>query len=236
MENQMRLIIELQGIDGQIRELKAEIDREPDRLKELRDDMEAKQELLHETVGELKAIKAESKDLELSIEDLRSRLKESNARLNKVKTEREAKALHKEIADTDAMIKEREARVVELKESIEGLAQKEKDTTGAVDQEKKEVGKEKKRLDKERKHYDKLFSQLAKQREKLASKLDPELRTRYDFLLTRRDGVAVATVKDGVCLQCYMNIPPQMFIMLQRAMKVETCPNCGRLIYWIGHE
>jgi predicted nucleic acid-binding Zn-ribbon protein len=29
-----------------------------------------------------------------------------------------------------------------------------------------------------------------------------------------------------------MNIPPQLFNMLQRGQSIETCPNCHRIVYW----
>jgi predicted nucleic acid-binding Zn-ribbon protein len=33
------------------------------------------------------------------------------------------------------------------------------------------------------------------------------------------------------CKGCNRNIPPQLFIVLQRAESIETCPNCNRIIY-----
>ena len=29
-----------------------------------------------------------------------------------------------------------------------------------------------------------------------------------------------------------MNIPPQLYIVLQRGVTIETCPSCSRIIYW----
>jgi len=29
-----------------------------------------------------------------------------------------------------------------------------------------------------------------------------------------------------------MNIPPQLYNVLQRGQTVETCPSCHRIIYW----
>jgi predicted nucleic acid-binding Zn-ribbon protein len=29
-----------------------------------------------------------------------------------------------------------------------------------------------------------------------------------------------------------MNIPPQLYNVLQRGVSVETCPSCHRIIYW----
>ncbi|HET6282400.1 MAG TPA: C4-type zinc ribbon domain-containing protein [Polyangia bacterium] len=29
-----------------------------------------------------------------------------------------------------------------------------------------------------------------------------------------------------------MNIPPQLYNVLQRGLSIETCPSCHRIIYW----
>jgi predicted nucleic acid-binding Zn-ribbon protein len=29
-----------------------------------------------------------------------------------------------------------------------------------------------------------------------------------------------------------MNIPPQLYIVIQRGQTIETCPSCHRIIYW----
>jgi len=29
-----------------------------------------------------------------------------------------------------------------------------------------------------------------------------------------------------------MNISPQLFIVIQRGLSIETCPSCHRIIYW----
>ena len=45
-------------------------------------------------------------------------------------------------------------------------------------------------------------------------------------------GRAVVSVKNGTCQGCNMNIPPQLFNLLQRGDSIELCGNCNRTIYW----
>ena len=37
---------------------------------------------------------------------------------------------------------------------------------------------------------------------------------------------------NGTCQGCNMNIPPQLYNILQRGDAIELCPNCNRIIYW----
>jgi hypothetical protein len=44
--------------------------------------------------------------------------------------------------------------------------------------------------------------------------------------------LAVVSVRNGTCQGCNMNIPPQLYNVLQRGQTIETCPSCHRIIYW----
>jgi hypothetical protein len=59
----------------------------------------------------------------------------------------------------------------------------------------------------------------------------PDVLKRYGAIRIRR-GLALAAVASGNCSGCNMNIPPQLFNVLQRGNSIETCPYCHRIIYW----
>ena len=59
----------------------------------------------------------------------------------------------------------------------------------------------------------------------------PDVLKRYGNIRMRR-GLAVVSVRNGTCQGCNMNIPPQLYNVLQRGQTVETCPSCHRIIYW----
>jgi len=42
----------------------------------------------------------------------------------------------------------------------------------------------------------------------------------------------VVEVRNGTCLGCHMNLPPQFFNELQRARDIRLCPNCHRILFW----
>jgi predicted nucleic acid-binding Zn-ribbon protein len=68
-------------------------------------------------------------------------------------------------------------------------------------------------------------------RDKIAAGIRPDYLKRYGAIRMRR-GLAVATVRNGTCLGCNMNVPPQLFNTLQRGNTLETCPYCHRIVYW----
>ncbi len=83
---------------------------------------------------------------------------------------------------------------------------------------------------------DKLIASLEDQKEQLKPQIPSDLLKKYQFLRSNRGGVALAPVHKGTCQVCNMNLPPQIFIDLQKNEKMLNCPNCQRIIYWVGHE
>src|SRR4029077_17593263 len=69
------------------------------------------------------------------------------------------------------------------------------------------------------------------ERDKLTKEVRPEVLKRYSSIRMRR-GLAVVSVRNGTCQGCNMNIPPQLYNVLQRGLTIETCPSCHRIIYW----
>jgi len=63
---------------------------------------------------------------------------------------------------------------------------------------------------------------------------------KYDFIRSRRPGTAIVAAEDGHCNGCFMALPPQLFIQVQRGENLETCPSCQRILFFwedaIGEE
>lgn len=69
------------------------------------------------------------------------------------------------------------------------------------------------------------------EREKMSRGIQKPILRRYDFIRTRRGGTAIVSAKDGHCEGCFMRLPPQMYIELQRGNTLITCPSCQRILY-----
>jgi len=69
-------------------------------------------------------------------------------------------------------------------------------------------------------------------RGELVEAVDGDLRRRYEMIFSRRGGVAVVPVRGGTCQGCHMNVPPQLFNLIQRNEQLILCPNCQRMLFW----
>ncbi|HIE05442.1 MAG TPA: hypothetical protein EYP58_01435 [bacterium (Candidatus Stahlbacteria)] len=70
---------------------------------------------------------------------------------------------------------------------------------------------------------------LTEAREHLAQKLPKQLLDRYEKIMKRYER-ALAPVIKGICYGCFIRLPSEMST---RRSGIRTCPNCGRIIYWL---
>lgn len=173
---------------------------------------------------------------EKEIEAEKEKVRKSESKLYEVKTNKEYQALLKEIEAAKEDNDKTEEEVLVLMERIEELK---KDVDTAKKELKKreaEAAVERKKLDDELHSVDAVVADLRKTRDALLAMIDNNLKTTFVTLMERRDGLAVVNVKNGVCLGCFMNIPPQLFIEATKNRQMILCPSCNRIFYFIDDE
>jgi len=78
-------------------------------------------------------------------------------------------------------------------------------------------------------------TEQTERREVISKQLEANLVKLYDILKEKRQGLGVVGAKDETCQGCFVNIPPQMFIEVQKNNALIRCPNCNRILYWEGN-
>ncbi|HAF07520.1 MAG: C4-type zinc ribbon domain-containing protein [bacterium] len=76
-------------------------------------------------------------------------------------------------------------------------------------------------------------NEIIKLRENIRNKIDPELLNKYDKIQKRYKMRAVAQVNEGVCYGCFTALPTSYVAESDKNNKIITCPNCGRILFWI---
>jgi uncharacterized protein len=178
-------------------------------------------------------IQQQCHDVENEIKVVDDRIIKSNETLRMVKTNKEYQVLLREVDDNkkrkdiledhvlalydqreaaDILVKESEAQFLQLKEQIHAQQ---------AEIEKKTVD------DKE------LLEDLQEQQKAIGQSLDPALMNRFRRIARMNQGQAVAQVRNESCMGCFMNVPPQLCIEVQRANQLISCPQCSRILYHI---
>ena len=222
----------LQAIDRRNRERGlelADIERETAKQQEL---LDGKRREVGVVRSELDTIGTRRRDLEGTLQQEEQRMKERRMRLGRLRNDKEVAALQREIEsakESNARLEEEVLTLIEQMEALEGtLATSEGELTaveasvaklgtsggGRIEQLKAEIESDR------------------SERDVIANRLGADLRKKYEQIFARRNGVAVVEVRDGNCRGCNMNLPPQLYIRIQRRVDIEYCPNCQRILFW----
>lgn len=232
MLEQLRLLIKLQAVDKTLFGLEQEQLSFPVRLGELSLEEDRLTLSLNALQADLEQVTSRRRELETDNEAVRARLRKAESRLMGAKTQREYRAATAEIEEAKDSIKATDDLLVEIMERQEALDKQAKTLGEQLAAVSATVQSQRDELAKRAQEVNAMIQDLGKGRGELACQVEKTLLGEYDFIRQRRQGVALAPVKNGTCQICRMDIPPQQFNELQRLDKIMTCQSCARFIYW----
>ena len=166
----------------------------------------------------------------------KDKIKKLEAKLHEVKTNKEYQASLKEIEAAKVANDKTEEEILVLMDKVEEIKKDHSSSTSQLKIREKEIETEKAKIEKDIESMDKIIKQLITERDNLLSVVNERLRSTYLVLREKRNGVAVSTAKNGVCLGCFMNIPPQLYIEVTKNRQLIQCPSCGRILYFSVNE
>jgi hypothetical protein len=226
----LKALEELQKVDLQIRDLDAEAQKHPARLKEIESEKVQAKAALDGARGKLADNERARRQNEQLLQMEKDKVRKWESRLTELKTPREYAALARELdiakktnQTADEELKRLAIEYAEVKRLVEGfeLAVIEKDDV---------AGREGEQIKSALEAVQARLQALETQRAELVKEVEPSLVSRYERIRKQR-GVAVVPVVLGTCKGCQRNIPPQMANNLITAQEIMTCPNCHRFIY-----
>lgn len=232
MQEDIRLLIELQETDSVIIRKKNIVDSLPSKLSSAEKSFKEFQSLYEKENAKCDLFEKKKKDREREIEDTNERIKKLKARAAEIKTNKEYQAHLKEI---ETIEKERyaiEDEILSIMEAIEAAAKEVKAEEIKLRAEKGKVEAFRKEVEKEIAEAEKELEDLKVRRIAIADKIDSDAYGNYMSLLEKCNGLAVVEARDEICQGCNMNIPPQMFVELRKNAEIIQCLQCERILYW----
>jgi len=231
LRDQLRRLEDLQRHDAKIQELENSLKAIPAKLAATENDLSRVEALLaaeRQALSETERYYSEQKGLLTDDEQLVAGAKH---KLSQAKNSKEYMAAQREIEQRRESLTAREAEIAKLVDAIQAkktlLGQRAADVQALKDSIAKDGDAARARMA----EIDGKIAELRAERDKLAAEVKPDVLKRYSSIRLRR-GLAVVSVRNGTCQGCNMNIPPQLYNVLQRGLTIETCPSCHRIIYW----
>jgi uncharacterized protein len=222
----------LQDIDRQNRERQLEIAELERESAELDATIQARRTLVESARTDSSGAHVRRRELEALLQEEERKIKDRRMRLSRIRNEQELQAAQREIdanKESNSRLEEELLTVLEQTEALEGgLREAEAELSGLEE-----------KATTLNAHVSTRASQLRAEigsnqgeREAIASRLNVNVRKKYEHIFARRGGLAVVEIRGGSCQGCNMTLPPQLCIEVRKSQSLHICPSCARILFW----
>ena len=225
-------LLDLQEIDGRIREFQKEIRDIPKRKAQ-------EQERLNGARETLARVKLEFKNAQLKVNEAESEIlaqreKIQSLKQNQVllKTNKEFQLYNLEIAKIEGVIESFEARQVIAMDAVIPVKHSVAEAESRLLEETEVIEGYVAELDKRLAELKASLDLAEAERTEALKRVDPKSLLYYERLKTKRWPVIVALdLNENVCKGCHLIQPPSIKQMVRRNQGLVPCQMCGRILY-----
>ncbi|OGL40380.1 MAG: hypothetical protein A3C43_05490 [Candidatus Schekmanbacteria bacterium RIFCSPHIGHO2_02_FULL_38_11] len=231
MNEELKLLINLQNLDFKILELERLKNNIPKEIEERKASLDSAEEEYKNKESEQKETQKTIRIKEGALNDEMEHLKKTQVKLNEVKTNKEYSAILSEIDSIKKNKDKFEEEIIMLLDSVELIKKGINEARKKVDAEKvawEGIVKEK---EKELKSLEEEIRKTQLERENIIGKTETKLVQVYQKLSDHKDKLAMAEVKNMSCQGCFIKVLPQKYNELKSGENIIFCSNCQRILY-----
>lgn len=230
MKKKLDLLEELQGIDQTIDGKRAEQTTLRTDITELEQALASVQSALTGYQTQMTELRRERAGLDAAMHTEQENIKRSETNMKEIRTNKEFQAIGREIAAARKQVSDLEeqqlqvdTRIEELQATIDAcqseLATLADSTKNGCDEKQAAIAA-----------LQDLIDTATAKRDTIVKELPSNLMRRYTQLRDQRRGRAVAEARDGSCMGCNMQLPPQLYNTLFKGDEMYFCPHCQRIL------
>lgn len=223
LEDLQEIDLKADGSQARIQGALAEIEALDGRLLDVRASVAAKS-------ADIESINAERQSLEENLASETANINRSEANLKGITTQKEYQAVNKEIASAKKLIQELEEQILQKISAIDELKAELATMEADLDALDQNLAVQKDEISARIASEQAAVASSAKARGERLNSIPPAIAKRYEKLRAGRRGIAVAEARNGGCMGCNMQLPPQMYNNLFRGEELITCPHCQRIL------
>jgi len=231
VHEKMNLLRELQEIDQEVSTIEATRQGYRNELSAFDTETSRIQGMVDELSTEMEELKKDEVQLQQELLKEQDNITKVEARLPEIQTQKEYVAVLKEIDLAKKANREIEDQVLAKQQEIENLEGDLKEKQDELDSVTEKADARRSELGKLLKESEADLQKKQSVRESVAGDVPATLLRKYQTLFKRRAGLAVTVARNGACLGCNMQLPPQQFNSLFRQTDLQSCPHCNRLLY-----
>jgi hypothetical protein len=233
MNPDLEHLIVLQRLDSAAQDAKRKLAEEPEHERAFEAQLAAARDAVTAAKARLAESQSVRRDHEKTVALHQGRLSKFREQAMAVKTNQEYHAVQKEIEFAQTEMKAAEDQVLERMLEADDLtvAIKRAETELAAEQKKVDAGR--KAMSAESAELKATLERVASERSDVVRSLSPQVLSAFELVASRRNGIAVAEARDGICTICHVRMRPQVFNTVRRNEEILQCDSCSRFLYFV---
>jgi uncharacterized protein len=233
MHADLERLIALQTLDSAIHEAERTLGDEPARLLELEGRVERARQAATTAKESVAQNQVARREIEKELAVHQGRLSKFRDQAAAVKTNQEYHAIQHEMTFAQNEIKSHEDRMLERMVEADDLTRAAKAADVELATVQKAADAEKRAITREHEDLLQKVGELKAERATLVSQLAGQALSVFEMVSRRRNGVAMAEAKGGICTICHVRLRPQVFNTVRRNEAVIQCDHCQRILYFV---
>lgn len=232
VKSQIEILINLQENQNQGVALRKTLAEVESKEVELDKTLHRERLALKEKTDELDGLRKQYQGFEDDLHYNEQRLEKSEGLVRKVTNNRDYQVLLREIDDNKKMNSRIQETMLALLEELEALEAGVKEMTDRFHTLEEETAAEKESLAASCVREREGLAALDAERDGMVKGAPARLLKLFDHAVENGGGFGIAPVRENICRGCFMSLPPQFCIELQRFNEIQNCPRCRRIVYW----
>jgi predicted nucleic acid-binding Zn-ribbon protein len=233
MDADLERVIALQRLDSAAHDAQRRLAEEPERTRALDTRLGTAKQHVASAKERLAANQNARRGIEKDVAVHQGRLSKFREQAMAVKTNQEYHAVQKEIGYAQAEIKTLEDKILELMLEADELTALVKRSEKELADEEKAVEADRKTLTAEHGELSASLERIASERDAVVKAIEPQVLAIFELVAKRRNGVAVAEARNGICSICHVRLRPQVFNNIRRNDAIIQCDSCQRILYFV---
>ena len=225
----MQLLWELQKIDTGLDEIRYTQESFAPKLDNIKEDIALLQGAEDEYKAELAVKEVERRDRRDRVEQLKGLIALSKEKIAQIANNKEYFAVLKELEHNQRQLEKQEIELAVLVEETDSIKEQIAENAKEMAAKAEEMALEEKVISTKVATLERKIRSGERGRQSKIKTLDQTFLRRYQRIRKRFKNAVVAA-KNGTCLGCNVNVPPQVYIDLLKGHEMMSCPNCQRIM------
>lgn len=228
----IEILKKVQVLDKEIYDLGVFVSQLPEKLSKLDQELEAKKALYNQHEEEIKKIKLSVKEKELELGKKDVEINKLDGQLAQLKTNKDYTAMVEQIAGIKADKGILEEKILLDWDNVEKLNAGREEEKKKFAGEEQKINQQKKSLEDETKQAQEKILKLKEDRKLILEPVSQEVKSLYEKILQKREGVALVKIEGENCGGCQFLMRPQIINEVRLQKEITLCERCTRILYY----